>query len=221
LSICFRLRIIQRTAMSFFTKHFPVDPTPTDADDCKEDIPVARNLLQEHMADMLDICSTLVEPLQGKLDEERVKAFEECFDKLLHCEHRLKQIEEDDYKPTEFELKEEVYLKKNIPPAEEKKQFELFKKTKVEVMEMENYLKKLSEYRSKLKSEILIIIERKFKIKACGHFLEIDFVETAISNKIPFRCARVGCLNNRYIKRNDLELIEMVEDESQEVVSLQ
>ncbi|KRX91675.1 hypothetical protein T4E_68, partial [Trichinella pseudospiralis] len=216
LSICFRLRIIQRTAMSFFTK-----PTPTDADDCKEDIPVARNLLQEHMADMLDICSTLVEPLQGKLDEERVKAFEECFDKLLHCEHRLKQIEEDDYKPTEFELKEEVYLKKNIPPAEEKKQFELFKKTKVEVMEMENYLKKLSEYRSKLKSEILIIIERKFKIKACGHFLEIDFVETAISNKIPFRCARVGCLNNRYIKRNDLELIEMVEDESQEVVSLQ
>ncbi|KAL1237402.1 RING-H2 finger protein [Trichinella spiralis] len=78
---------------------------------------------------------------------------------------------------------------------------------------MENYLKKLSDIRSKLK--------KKFKIKACGHFLEIDFVETAISNKIPFRCARVGCRNNHYIKRNDLELIEIVEDESEEVVSLQ
>ncbi|KRZ72314.1 hypothetical protein T10_68, partial [Trichinella papuae] len=208
LSICFRLRIIQRTAMSFFTR-----PPPTDVDDCKEDIPVVRDLLREHMADMLDVCSTLVEPLQGKLDEERVKAFEECFEQLLHYEHRLKQIEEDDYKPTEFELNEEIYLKKNMNPTEEKKQFEIFKRTKVEFLEMENYLKKLSEFRSKLK--------KKFKIKACGHFLEIDFVETAISNKIPFRCARVGCLNNRYIKRNDLELIEMVEDESEEVVSLQ
>ncbi|KRZ94212.1 hypothetical protein T08_4972 [Trichinella sp. T8] len=207
-SICFRLRIIQRTTMSFFTK-----PTPAGHDDCKEDIPVVRDLLRQHMADMLDVCSTLVEPLEGKVDEERVKAFEDCFEQLLHYEHRLTQIEDDDYKPTEFELKEEIYLKNNLNPAEEKKQFERFKRTKVEFLEMDNYLKKLSDIRSKLK--------KKFKIKACGHFLEIDFVETAISNKIPFRCARVGCLNNHYIKRNDLELIEMIEDESEEVVSLQ